>query len=85
MDVAALALVLVVAILAVLVWLTHRDVLHRSFDVLIEEMRADRAAQVSERAKDRVVWQEALTSTRVPSLADIVIALVRRQQPGPAE
>jgi hypothetical protein len=91
-DVAALALVLVVAILAVLVWLRHRDVgqLHWSFDVLLEEMRADRAAQVSERAKDRVVWPEALTSMQgavraCNRLADAVIALVRRQQPGPPE
>ena len=91
-DVAALALVLVVAILAVLVWLAHRDIgrLHHLFDVLIEEMRRDRAAQASERAKDRAESREALTAMQgavraCNRLADAVIALVRRQQPGPAE
>jgi hypothetical protein len=91
-DIAALALVLVVAILAVLVWLAHRDIgrLHHLFDVLIEEMRRDRSAQASERAKDRVESREALTAMQAAvracnRLAAAVIALVRRQQPGPAE
>jgi hypothetical protein len=53
-------------------------------------MRRDRSAQASERAKDRAESREALTAMQgavraCNRLADAVIALVRRQQPGPAE
>jgi hypothetical protein len=76
-DVFALALLGVVAILAVFVWLTHRDVsrLHSGFNALIAEMRTDRLVMT----QALITMQGAVQACN--RVADAVIELVRKQGP----
>jgi hypothetical protein len=76
-DVFALVLLGVVAILAVFVWLTHRDVsrLHSGFNALIAEMRTDRLVMT----QALITMQGAVQACN--RVADAVIELVRKQGP----
>jgi hypothetical protein len=79
LDISILALVFGTTVLAVAVWITHRD---------MEELRRDFRTLVNEMHADRVLMRQAIASmdkavNACQRLAEAVVMLARRQ--GPAE
>jgi hypothetical protein len=75
-EIAALALVVVVAIGAFLSWLTHRDIgiLHRDFGTLTDEMRRDRVGFADAVASMR---SAAASCDRAARACEANVALMR--------